>query len=171
MNLAVRAPFVLYLVGCALSLAGCTGVARVLSPDHAQIRERIATIRAAILTKDVEGIFRWGTPDWSFTAPDGRVYDRTAYRERTTKLFAAVEIESLETDVRQVHVDGVHADVWLQQTMVRTETDASGTRTRWRVTYGEDQEWVRVSDGWRVVGVKVIGMKRDKVPVESGSGK
>jgi len=160
----VSAPLLFGLISCALLLGGCAGFMRVMNPEEAQIRERIASIRIAILAKNVEGVFRWGTPDWRFKAPDGKIYDRDAYRERTTKLFAAIEIESLETEVFRVSIQDAHAEVGLNQTMVRAETDASGARVRWLVKYSEAQEWVRVVDGWRVARVTVTSSNREKAP-------
>lgn len=142
-----------------------------MNPDETQIRDRIASIRTAILAKDVEGIFRWGTPDWRFHAPDGKTYDRDAYRERTTKLFSTVEIESLDTEIFHVALSGVHAEVGLRQTMVRAENSASGTRVRWRVKYTEAQEWVRVADGWRVASVRVTSLTRDQAPEPAAGAK
>ena len=165
MNFSARAPFLFFAIGCAVALAGCAGLAQALNPDEAQIRDRIASIRTAILAKEVEGIFRWGTRDWTFKTPDGKTFDRAAYRERTAKMFAQVQIESLETEVRSVTISENHADVWLQQTMVRTETAADGTRTRWRVIYPESHEWVKVADGWRVSRVAILSMKREALPL------
>lgn len=165
MNFQARAPFLFFLAGCVVLLASCASVMRLMTPDETQIRERIASIRTAILAKDVEGIYRWGTPDWAFKGPDGKIYDRAAYRVRTAKLFARVQIESLETQVRNVTLTNEYADVWLQQTMIRIETAADGTRERWRVTYPESHQWVKVADGWHVVQVQIVSVKREQLPL------
>lgn len=163
MNFTARAPLVIFSGLVAWLLVACASMERVLTPDDAQIRERIESIRSAIMAKEVEGIFRWGTPDWKFRAADGKTYDRAAYRERTTKLFTQIEIESLTTKVTHVDLQGVRAQVRLNQEMVRREVDAGGKATRWRVTYPEEQEWVKVADGWRVVRVSVFMVKREPV--------
>lgn len=161
MSHAVKTPLLLALVAAtAALLAGCN----LTTPDR-QIRERIASIRAAILAERVDGIFEFGTPDWAFVAPDGKRYDREAYRARTAKLFADVQIESLETKVISLTAQGPRAEVWIEQAMVREETDASGARARWKVTYREKQDWFKTdARGWLVGRVEVIGPRREKLP-------
>lgn len=146
-----------------LALAACAQ--RVVSPAERQIRERIALIRASILARDADGIVRHGTPDWSFVTPDGASVDRAGFLERTRRLFANSEIESLQTDIFAVSVQGERANVRLRQQMVRTEKDAAGQSLRWRVTYQEGQEWVRTKDGWSVVRVEVYLPTREALPL------
>lgn len=161
-NIAVRTPFLFAAVAAALfSLAGCKSSA---PSGEDQIRARIASIREAILVKRVEGVFEFGTPDWVFVGPDGKSYNKDAYRVRTTKLFSEIEIESLETEVTQVTIDDVRADVWIRQSMIRKETDANGERARWRVTYREKQEWFESrTRGWLVSRVEVVNPQREKI--------
>ena len=129
---------------------------------EAQIRERIASIREAILAKRAEGIVQWGTTDWSFAPGDGKTYDRAAYLQRAKDLFArTVAIESLETVVDRVAVAGATAEVEITQTMVRRERPADrpvdGPVTRVRLYYRERQAWVRAAAGdWRVRRVEFI---------------
>lgn len=129
---------------------------------EAQIRERIASIREAILAKRAEGIVQWGTADWSFAPADGKTYDRAAYLQRAKDLFArTVAIESLETVVDRVAVDGARAEVEITQTMVRRERPADrpldGPVTRVRLHYRERQAWVRAAPGdWRVRRVEFV---------------
>lgn len=137
----------------------------LMNSDERQIRERIALIREAILAKQAEGIMRHGTPDWTFIAPDGKTFGREAYLERTRSLFQSVTIESLKTEIRYVTVRGDRAELQLSQDMVRTEGDATGQPTRWRVTYQEIQEWVRAADGWHVARVQVFTPKREPLPL------
>lgn len=159
MSISARAPLLFFAAFfAALAFGGCTAQSRA----DAQIRERLASIRTSILAKRVDGIFEFGTPDWTFVGPDGKSFDRTAYRARTTKLFADIGIESLETKIESVSIQGSRADVRLTQTMVRTERDASGAATRWRVTYQEAQEWIETpARGWLVVRVNVHNPKRE----------
>ncbi len=158
MNITARAPL-LFLVAAIATLffSGCTRPV----PPETQIRARLASIREAILAKRVEGIFEFGTPDWTFVGPDGKRFDRDAYRARTTKLFAEIGIDSLETNIERVDVRRDQAEVRLTQVMVRTERDATGATTRWRVTYQETQEWIETpARGWLVVSVKVHNPQR-----------
>jgi ketosteroid isomerase-like protein len=161
MSHAVKTPLLLALLTAVAALAaGCN-----LTTADRQIRERIASIRTAILAERVEGIFEFGTPDWVFVAPDGKRYDRDAYRARTTKLFADVQIESLDTQVISLTTEGPRAEVWIEQTMVREETDAAGARARWKVTYREKQDWFdTAARGWLVGRVEVIDPRREKLP-------
>lgn len=148
-------------MGLTAGLAGCATNLREPAAAEAQIRERIASIRAAIVAKSAEGIVRWGTADWSFTGADGQTYDRAGYLRRTAGLFAQVEqIESLQTMVDRVAVRGGEADLELTQTMVRRErpAEAGGAGKRWWLRYREHQVWVfRGADGWRVRRVEFIG--------------
>jgi ketosteroid isomerase-like protein len=160
MSIAVKTPLLLALVAAvAVFAAGCSA----LAPER-QIRDRIAAIREAILAERVDGIFEFGTPDWVFVAPDGKNYDRDAYRGRTTKLFAEVTIESLATEVTSISPDGPRAEVWIRQTMVREEADPAGGRARWQVSYRERQEWFKTTTrGWLVARVQVIDPRREKL--------
>lgn len=146
-----------------LLLAAC--VHPGAAPAERQIRERIALIRESILARNAEGIVRHGTPDWSFITPDGARVDRTGFIERTRRLFANSEIESLQTDIFAVSVHGERANVQLRQQMVRTEKDAAGQSQRWRVTYREGQEWVRTTEGWCVARVEVYSPTREALPL------
>jgi hypothetical protein len=146
------------VVLCLLSglLAGC---GHPIQPAEAQIRGRILSIRDAIRLRQPEGIVRWGTADWSFTGPDGQVFDRAAYLVRTRALFARIEtLDSLETVIDRVEVRGDSADIELSQAMERHERDAaSGERVHLRLRYRERQLWVKTDDGWRVRRVAFIG--------------
>lgn len=160
MNIAVRAPLLFVSVLALLAGAGCVAPA-----PETQIAERIASIRAAILAERVDGIFEFGTPDWQFIAPDGKRFDRAAYRARTVQMFAGIEIESLETKIDSLKARDGRAEVRITQTMVRTETDASGGRRRWRARYQESQEWVLTpARGWLVVSVRVFNPQREELP-------
>lgn len=163
MNIAVRAPLLLVaLLAVAAFFSGCETPAA-----DAQIRARIASIREAILAERAAGIVEFGTPDWRFVAADGQAFDRAAYLERVEKLFAGIEIESLETRVERVDERGARAEVELVQIMVRRETDAAGERARWKVRYREQQEWVMTATrGWLVARVKVYSSQREKLPLE-----
>jgi hypothetical protein len=162
MNLPVRAPFrFLVAVGLLAALAGCDDAA-----VEKQIRERIGSIREAILAERAEGIVEFSTADWTFDAPDGKLYGRTAYLERTKKLFANIEIESLDTHVDRIERHDSRLEVWLTQTMVRVETDTSGTRSRWRVSYQEHQDWLETDKrGWLMTRVRVFQPKRESLPL------
>lgn len=153
MNLTVRAPFLLVgAVLCAAGLAGCSGLAA-----EKQIRERIASIRDAILAERAEGVVEFATPDWHFDTPDLKQFDRTTYVERTRKLFADIDVESLETRIDRVDYLGERAEVMLTQTLVRVETDAAGVRSRWKLKYSERQEWILSRDrGWLVAHVTIL---------------
>lgn len=143
--------------GCA---SGGTGAGPRAA--EAQIRERIASIREAILAKRAEGIVHWGTADWSFAPADGKTYDRAAYLQRADGLFARiVAIESLETVVDRVAVHDEVAEVEITQTMVRRERPADrpvdGKVTRVWLHYREHQMWVRAAAGdWRVRRVEFM---------------
>ena len=144
----------------ALVLAGC---AAPRAED--QIRERLLSIRAAILAERVEGIFAFGTADWAFLAPDGTRFDREAYRARTEQLFARIAVESLDTAVESIRAQDGRAEVRLVQTMVRAETDAAGRTGRWRVRYAEVQDWVDTPGrGWLVAQVRVLNPSREELP-------
>lgn len=142
-------------------LAGCSGLMA-----EKQIRERIFSIRASILAKRAEGIVEFGTPDWRFDGPDGKSYDRAAYLARTARLFAGIEIESLDTHIDSCRMRDARAEIMLTQTMVRIETDAAGVRARWKVRYREKQEWVETrTRGWLVTSVMVFHPEREKLPL------
>lgn len=142
-------------IGFVLLAAGLVGCAQ-LSAEK-QIRERIASIRGAILAERADGIVEFGTPDWRFHTPDGQRFDRAAYLERTKKLFAEIDVESLDTRIDRVDTHEERAEVALTQTLVRLETDAAGVRTRWKMKYGERQEWVFTRDrGWLVAHVAIL---------------
>lgn len=143
-----------------LLVAGVT--ACVSSPEkaEAQIRERIFSIRDAIRAKQPEGIVRWGTPEWSFTGADGKTFDRESYLVRARGLFAGlISLDSLETSVDRVEVQGDTAEVEITQVMERHERNpATGHVEHVRLRYRERQEWVRASDGWRVRSVAFLGV-------------
>ena len=163
MNIAVRAPLLLVAwLTVTVFFSGC----ETPTADR-QIRGRIASIRAAILAERAEGIVEFGTPDWRFVGADGQVFDRAAYRARVEKLFAGIEIESLETTIESVREHGGRAEVELVQIMVRHETDAAGGRTRWKVRYRESQEWVKTElRGWLVARVQVYSSQWEKLPFD-----
>lgn len=127
--------------------------------DAAQIRERIASIRTAILARQPEGIVHWGTPDWTFTGPDGTTVDRTAYLARARTLFTRITaVDSLDTQVDRVAVHGDTADVEITQTMRRHEQgpEPGAVSDVW-IRYRERHDWVRTADGWRVRRVAFLG--------------
>jgi hypothetical protein len=153
MNLTARAP--LLFVGVVLLAASVVGCSQ-LSAEK-QIRERIASIREAIMAERPEGIIEFGTPDWRFDTPDGQRFDRASYLERTRKLFAEIDIESLDTRIDRIDRHDARTEVTLTQTLVRVETDAAGVRTRWKMKYGERQEWIWTRDrGWLVAHVGIL---------------
>lgn len=163
MNIAVRAPL---LSVAWLAVAAVFSACATPAADR-QIRERIASIRSSILAERAEGIVEFGTPDWRFVSADDKAFDRAAYLQRVEKLFAGIEIESLETQVERVDERGARAEVELVQIMVRRETDAAGERARWEVRYRESQEWVKTATrGWLVARVKVYASQREKLPLE-----
>lgn len=137
-------------------LAGCTTPAQ---RAETQIRERIASIRTAILERRAEGIVEWGTEDWSFTGPEGTRFDKAAYLARTRGLFdRVVAIDSLDTHIDTVAVHGATAEVELTQTMERHEREATSVvLSHLRLRYREHHDWVRTPDGWRVRTVRFIG--------------
>jgi ketosteroid isomerase-like protein len=147
-----------------LLLAACTtkpGAA------EAQIRERILSIRDAIRTKQPEGIIRWGTPDWTFTGPDGKDFDRAAYLDRARGLFGRiVTLDSLDTTIDRVEVKGNIAEVEITQLMERHERDpATGRVAHLRLRYREQHDWVKADDGWRVRRVRFLGApERTELP-------
>jgi len=124
-----------------------------------QITARIFSIRDAIRAQQAEGIVRWGTADWSFAGPDGKVYDRAAYLERARGLFARiVTLDALETHIDRLEVNGRSAAVEITQTMERHERDAaSGQILHLRLRYRERHAWTETADGWRVRSVAFIG--------------
>jgi ketosteroid isomerase-like protein len=143
-------------LAAVVATSGCTQPA---AQADQQIRERIASIRTAILERRAEGIVHWGTDDWSFTGPDGKSVDKAAYLERAKGLMQrVVSVDSLETKVDQVVVHGETADVEITQTMERHEREAAtGNVLHLRLRYREHHVWVRASDGWRVKSVAFIG--------------
>lgn len=150
MNLTARTP--LLFLGIALLAAAFSGCSQVAAEN--QIRARLASIREAILARRADGIVEFGTPDWRFDTPDGQTFDRAGYLERTKKLLAEIQIESLDTRIDRIEFHDSRAEVTLTQTMVRGETDATGARTRWKVKYGERQEWIETRGrGWLVARV------------------
>jgi len=155
------------LLVALLLAAGCAGpgsAASRLRRDEAEIRAGIASIREAILARDTAGILRVATADWRFTGPDGKVYDRAAYRVRTEALFARIErIESLDTQVGSVAVHGDRADVELTQTMVRRERATPGAGpARWWLRYRERHVWRRTPGGWRAQSVAFLAAPERK---------
>ncbi len=141
--------------GVVLLVAGLVGCSQISAEK--QIRERIASIREAILAERPEGIIEFGTPDWRFDTPDRQSFDRAGYLERARKLFADFDIESLDTHIDRIDRDDARAEVTLTQTLVRVETDATGARTRWKMKYGERQEWIWTRDrGWLAAHVTVL---------------
>jgi len=147
-----------------LWLAACTtgpGAA------EAQIRDRILSIRDAIRAKQPEGIIRWGTPDWTFTGPDGKDFDRAAYLVRARGLFERiVTLDSLETTIDRVELKADAAEVEITQVMERHERDpATGRVLHLRLCYREHHDWVKTDDGWRVRRVRFLGApERTELP-------
>ncbi|MEI6670040.1 MAG: nuclear transport factor 2 family protein [Acidobacteriota bacterium] len=161
MRLSTRGSVLLVVV---VGLVAC-GSSR--TRDENQIRERIASIRTAIVAKQAEGIVRWGTDDWTFTGPDATAYDKTAYLARTQALMARiVNVDALDTHVDRIDLRGDTADVEITQTMERHERDASTANVlHVRLRYREHHVWVRASDGWRVKSVSFIGTpERELLP-------
>lgn len=146
-----------WILGSLLLVAA--GCATAHSTAETQIRARLASIRSAILAREPEGIVRWGTADWTFTGPDGKAFDRTAYLVRTRDLFArVVSIDALDTHVDLVDVQGDAATVEITQTMRRHERDAAtGRVAHLQLRYRERQAWLRAADGWRVRSVSFLG--------------
>lgn len=124
-----------------------------------QIRERIASIRTAILAKEPEGIIRWGTDDWTFVGPDGKAYDQAAYLVRARDLFnRIVTVDALDTKVDKIVVQGDTAEVEITQTMERHERDAAtGKVLHLRLRYRETHVWIRTGGEWRVRSVAFLG--------------
>ena len=157
------APAVASWLGLMMLVVGffVAGCATTTEHAEAQIRERIFSIRDAIRAKEPEGIVRWGTPDWSFTGPDGKTFDREKYLVRARGLFAGlVSLDSLETTVDRVEVDEKRgaAEVEITQVMERHERNATtGQVEHVRLRYRERHMWVRASDGWRVRRVAFLG--------------
>lgn len=137
---------------------------------EAQIRERIASIRAAILARQPEGIVAWGTDDWAFTGPDGVAVDKAAYLVRARALMARVDaVDALTTDVDRLDVHGTTADVEITQHQERHERDAAtGAVTHLRLRYREHHVWVLTADGWRVRRVTFIGTPERTVLNKAG---
>jgi ketosteroid isomerase-like protein len=147
-----------------LLLAAC--VTPVESGER-EIRERIFSIRDAIRVKNAEGVVHWGTDDWSFTGPDGKSFDRPGYLARTRELFTRiVSIDSLETTIDSIAIDGATAAVEITQRMERQERNGTtGLIERVRLLYRERHEWRKTGDGWRVRAVRFIGtLQRTVIP-------
>lgn len=143
------------MIGLLVIAASCGGCSRVSAEK--QVRERIASMRDAIAGERVDAILEFSTPDWRFDAPDGTSYNRESYLARTAQLFADFQVESFDTQVDHFEQHDSRAEVRLTQTMVRTETDATGTRSRFKVHYAERQEWIETRDrGWLVARVSVL---------------
>lgn len=147
---------------CCLAAAvalftGCTTVAR---RGEEQIRERLFAIRAAILAKDAGGIVRWGSDDWTFVDQAGQTFDRAAYLVRVKGLFdRVVSIDSLETRIDRIAIQGDEAHVEITQTMERHEREtAAGLVQHVRLRYREAQIWVWVGQEWRVRRVAFTGV-------------
>lgn len=149
----------------ALALAALAGCATDANPtaDPAaasrEIRRHIAGIRTAILARSAAGIIQPGTPDWTFTGPDGITLDRAGFVARTTELFGRiVAIESLDTRVEQITFrEPAVAEVEISQTMVRTErTTPAGPVARLRLRYREQHTWIHTPEGWRVRRVQFL---------------
>lgn len=143
-------------------LAGCASdpVSVRRSSAEQEIRGKIASIREAIVAKSAAGIVRHGTPDWTFTGPDGVTFDRERYLVRTEALFARiVAIESLQTTVDRVDIlSSDVADIEITQIMVRSErAPQTGAVSRLSLRYREQHRWIRTADGWRVQKVSFIG--------------
>ncbi len=162
MGLRTQAPSIIIALAAALfTLAACTH-GLPFAGDR-QIRERIGSVREAILAKRAEGIVQYATPDWTYRGPDGKSCDRGGYIERTRKHFSTVEVETLQTDIGSIDINGDRAAVRIRQTMVRTETDPAGAIARWRVSYDESQEWRRTSRGWLVARVQMHAPARERL--------
>ena len=133
--------------------------------DRAEINTRVAAIREAILAKSAEGIVRDGTPDYTFSGPDGVTFDRAGFVTRTQALMARiVTIESLDTRVDRVDFESDNAAVEITQTMVRSERPATGGEpVRLWLRYRESHSWVRTPGGWRVRKVAFIGTPERRV--------
>lgn len=113
-------------------------------------------IRTAILQKSAAGIVQFSTPDWSFHSADGTTYNRESYVRRTEDLFAKISIETLDTRIEKIDLAAPdHAQVTLTQIMVRTEASPQGPQ-RIRLTYSEQQAWVRLGSGWAIQQVTVV---------------
>jgi hypothetical protein len=141
------------------------------SQAELQIRERIASIRAAILARQAEGIVRWGTPDWQMIAADGTRYDKAAYLVRARALMdRIVTVDSLTTAIDAVATTPTDATVELTQTMERHERDAaSGAVVHLRMKYRERHTWVKTDDGWRVKVVLMLPGAERQVLNDAGA--
>ena len=142
-----------------LALGLVAGCATPPQRAEAQIRERIFSIRDSIRLKQAEGIVRWGTADWTFTGPDGKIFDRAAYLVRARTLFERIPLlDCLETSIDQVDVRGDVAEVKITQLMERHERDpVTGQIVHVRLRYREHHDWLKADDGWRVRSVRFIG--------------
>ena len=143
----------------AILVAVATPLTILGARPEQQIRDRIDSIRRAIIARQAEGIVRWGTDDWSFTGPDGVSVDKATYLARARGLMdRIVTVDALETTVDRIDIHGRTADVEITQAMERHERDADhGTVVHLTLRYRERHAWVRTSDGWRVKTVSFIG--------------
>jgi hypothetical protein len=160
---------------CVLAAATLTASAQQAAPARAggaqavqaadtQIRERVASIRDAILAKNAEGVVKWGTDDWEMRAADGTRFDRSSYLTRTKALMDRVaSIDSLTTTIDSLVVNANEATVEITQLMERHERPASGGAVQHvRLKYRERHTWVRATDGWRVrLVVMLPGAERE----------
>jgi hypothetical protein len=155
---AVR-PFLVRAGAAAFLVAVATPLTILGARPEQQIRDRIDSIRRAIIARQAEGIVRWGTDDWSFTGPDGVSVDKAAYLIRARALMdRIVTVDALDTTVDRIDIHGRTADVEITQVMERHERDPEhGTVVHLKLRYREHHEWVRASDGWRVKTVSFIG--------------
>jgi hypothetical protein len=155
---AVRVILIRACAGAILLALIAPAASRAAGPEQ-QIRDRIDSIRRAIIARQAVGIVRWGTDDWLFTGPDGVSVDKTTYLTRARALMdRIVTVDALETTVDRVDVRGDTADVEITQAMERHERDAAnGTIVHLKLRYRERHEWIRASDGWRVRRVSFIG--------------
>lgn len=146
-----------WLLGFLVLFTGCsTAVQR----GEGQIRERLFSIRAAILAKDASGIVRWGTDDWTFVDQAGQAFDRAAYLVRAKGLFdRIVAVDALDTHIDRIAIQGAEAQVEITQTMERHEREAGSGRVQHvRLRYREAQTWVLVTEEWRVRRVAFVGV-------------
>ena len=143
------------LFACVV-LLGCASTG---ADAERQIRERIASIRTAILAKEPEGIIHWGTDDWTFVGPEGKAYDKAAYLVRARDLFnRIVTVDALDTKVDKIVVQGDTAEVEITQTMERHERDLATEKIlHLRLRYRETHQWVRIAGEWRVRSVAFLG--------------
>ena len=160
MRVALRPHFLVRLALAGVLAFMLFGACHRAGPTaDAQIHERIAAIRAAIMARDVAGIVRWGTDDWTFVDGAGTVYDKAAYLIRTRALMERiVAVDSLDSHIDKLIVTGNSATVELTQTMERHEREsATGRILHLRLRYQERQSWVFTLSGWCVRRVAFAG--------------